>query len=472
MDNATLQQIDSWTDADEHDKVIQLLERIPSADRDFETIGLLARAYNYSDEYEKALDLLNSTRDEGIDDTNWNFRMGYALYFLGRYKDSLFHFNKANELTPNDEDTLSFIRYCNIRLPFRKRVDDFWQWFTENEVELSRMVRERSEYDSEQVVQFVSEGTNLISDDAHFNLGGDYEFTFSIEGNTDLFYLYPYLISRLPEQFKDKWHFFPYNQGTDSTFSFMMYGVEVNMANVRVAVEYQEEQNNFDILYYEQGLCSLPENQSLNAYYIMMEIMLGEGLSYQYISNVERAEALSEDMIPLPELRKYIADTLKAHEKEVYENPREVYSVYNLEPEDNEELRYDVFTGSTCFEPLVAQYYNGNTELFDHISQFGAKAAFIAFHFGGEQEVDRKEILDFRYMLEDRMESELLQPEGLGMLLGGAMGIGICYIDLLLFDEATFVEKVIQLLQDYPQYSFYLSEYRREGQLYRLSKEE
>ena len=61
----------------------------------------------------------------------------------------------------------------------RKRVQDFWKWFTDNEEELSRIVENRGQLDGGDAVEFVTAGTNLIDEDVHFNLGGDYEFTFS-----------------------------------------------------------------------------------------------------------------------------------------------------------------------------------------------------------------------------------------------------------------------------------------------------
>lgn len=84
-------------------------------------------------------------------------------------------------------------------------------------------------------------------------------------------------------------------------------------------------------------------------------------------------------MIKLPELRAYITDTLKAHGKEIFDNPQQVYTSYRFEPQENEELRFDVMAGSSCFQPLVANYYNGSTELFDRLNGFGAQAVFIAF---------------------------------------------------------------------------------------------
>lgn len=472
MDETLRKQIDAWTETDEHGRIVDMLGQISPEERDSEATGLLARAYNNLGEYEKALELLDSIEEEEAGDTNWNFRKGYALYFLDRYKEALACFKKADELTPEDEDTIEFIRSCNSHLPFRKRVKDFWKWFTDNEEELSRIVENRGQLDGGDAVEFVTAGTNLIDEDVHFNLGGDYEFTFSVEGNTHLFYLYPYIVSQMPAQFKDKWHFFPFNQGTDASFSFGMYGANVDMAQVQVSAAYQEDINAFNIHFYEEQLCSLEEAQSYNAYYIMMEIMLGEGLSYQYIASVERADAPLENMIKLPELRAYITDTLKAHGKEIFDNPQQVYTSYRFEPQENEELRFDVMAGSSCFQPLVANYYNGSTELFDRLNGFGAQAVFIAFPYENKEEGDGKKVLDFRYELEDRLAAELLEPEGLGLLLGGAIGTGTCYIDLLLFDESAFMEKIIPFLKDYPQYHFYLSDFRQGSDLCRLYETE
>ena len=58
------------------------------------------------------------------------------------------------------------------------------------------------------------------------------------------------------------------------------------------------------------------------------------------------------------------------------------------------------------------------------------------------------------------------------LLLGGAVGTGTCYIDLLLFDKPAFMEKIIPFLKDYPQYRFYLSDFRQDCDLYRLFEAE
>ncbi len=80
--------------------------------------------------------------------------------------------------------------------------------------------------------------------------------------------------------------------------------------------------------------------------------------------------------------------------------------------------------------------------------------------------------MKFRYDLEDRIEREILKPEGLGLLLGGATGTECHYMDFLLYDVQAFMEKVVPVLHEYPQYSFYLSDFRQHCRLIKLSESE
>lgn len=132
MNDELMEQIDEWHKAEKHQEIIDALEQIPEAERDFETTGFLARAYNNIEEYAKAAELLESVREEGAEDERWNFRMGYAQYFLNNYREALDYFSKARELNPEDEYTLSIIRQCNMHLPLTRRVKEFWNWFVEN----------------------------------------------------------------------------------------------------------------------------------------------------------------------------------------------------------------------------------------------------------------------------------------------------------------------------------------------------
>ena len=466
MNDELMKQIDEWHKAEKHQEIIDALEQIPEAERDFETTSLLARAYNNIEEYAKAAELLESVREEGAEDERWNFRMGYAQYFLNNYREALDYFSRARELNPEDEDTLSFIRQCNMALPLTRRVKEFWNWFVENEEKLSGMMNPKSMEEADAFMEFISKGTNLISEDMHFNIGGDHEFTFSVEGWPDLFIIYPYIISCMPECLKGKWKFFPFNPGKVGSFAYRVHNTDVDMGKIMVKASYDEKRENFNIRYYDKNLCALPEENSDGNFHVILELVLGEGVSFKYVNGIERASGIEEGMIALSGLRQHIEETVKSHGHEFFENPKDVYTGYQLTPKESDELRFDVIVGSTCLDSIVADYYHGSTEIFDHADGFGVQALYMVFQNG----VGEDNILNFRHDLEDRITEEILEPGNLGVITGGATGTEYSYIDLFVYDLRAFVKKVIPLLDEYPEYSFYISDFIRNGRIHQLTE--
>ena len=466
MNDELMEQIDEWHKAEKHQEIIDALEQIPEAERDFETTSLLARAYNNIEEYAKAAELLESVREEGAEDERWNFRMGYAQYFLNNYREALDYFSKARELNPEDEDTLSFIRQCNMAMPLTRRVKEFWNWFVENEEKLSGMMNPKSMEEADAFMEFISKGTNLISEDMHFNIGGDHEFTFSVEGWPDLFIIYPYIISCMPECLKGKWKFFPFNPGKVGAFAYRVHDTDVDMGKIMVKASYDEKRENFNIRYYDKNLCALPEENSDGNFHVILELVLGEGVSFKYVNGIERASGIEEGMIALSGLRQHIEETVKSHGHEFFENPKDVYTGYQLTPKESDELRFDVIVGSTCLDSIVADYYHGSTEIFDHADGFGVQALYMVFQNG----VGEDNILNFRHDLEDRITEEILEPGNLGVITGGATGTEYSYIDLFVYDLRAFVKKVIPLLDEYPEYSFYISDFIRNGRIHQLTE--
>ena len=466
MNDELMKQIDEWHKAEKHQEIIDALEQIPEAERDFETTSLLARAYNNIEEYAKAAELLESVKEEGAEDERWNFRMGYAQYFLNNYREALGYFSKVRELDPEDEDALSLIRQCNMAMPLTRRVKEFWNWFVENEEKLSGMMNPKSMEEADAFMEFISKGTNLISEDMHFNIGGDHEFTFSVEGWPDLFIIHPYIISCMPECLKGKWKFFPFNPGKVGSFAYRVHDTDVDMGKIMVKASYDEKRENFNIRYYDKNLCALPEENSDGNFHVILELVLGEGVSFKYVNGIERASGIEEGMIALSGLRQHIEETVKSHGHEFFENPKDVYTGYQLTPKESDELRFDVIVGSTCLDSIVADYYHGSTEIFDHADGFGVQALYMVFQNG----VGEDNILNFRHDLEDRITEEILEPGNLGVITGGATGTEYSYIDLFVYDLRAFVKKVIPLLDEYPEYSFYISDFIRNGRIHQLTE--
>ena len=111
-----LKQCQKWHEEDKHQKIVDALEAISAEERTPEMDMELARAYNNladSSEPEgrkllhQALELMQSHEEELGDTYSWNFRMGYAYYYLDQEGRSLRHFEKALELHPGDDPKLN-----------------------------------------------------------------------------------------------------------------------------------------------------------------------------------------------------------------------------------------------------------------------------------------------------------------------------------------------------------------------------
>ena len=493
MDKEILELLAEWHKNNEYQKIVDAILAIPEEERDYELIVQLARALNNLGDYETATEMLLGVEEEGKNDPLWYYRLGYAYYYSDRFEQAKEKFEQVLRMTPDDEDAGIFLDWCNQELTpegkveklnerlivaevlttgktFRQRTEEFWQWFLVHEPELAALVEKHQEADTEEMIRLIAEGVSLISEEINFNIGGDYEFTFTVEGKNYLFYLLPWLVARMPEQLKGKWHFFPCMQGTGGeSFGFQMYGKNVQLSNVMVGLKYHEEQNYFDVRFYDAQLASLGEDDCYNAFYIMMELTIGEAMSYIYIHQVDKADALEEGMFPLTKLEACITVALEEAKKEILMRPDERYSIYQMQFESDKDLRYDMVIGTTCFPELLRDYFNESTEHADKLAACGAKAVFLVMPMGN---AGHSEMLKLRYELEDRLAEEILGEKGSGrengILLGGTMGREHLYIDLLLYDMPAFMRQVGQLLDQYA-YPFYLAEFRPESRLVALA---
>ncbi len=127
-----LEQLEEWHQNDEYQKIIEELEKIPASERSNELTGLLARAYEnaacgaeHPEYHLHAIELLQSAVEE--DDANWNFRMGFALYWLDREEEAIPYFERIFTLIDSDPETQAFwadarelLDYCRTQAA-RKR---------------------------------------------------------------------------------------------------------------------------------------------------------------------------------------------------------------------------------------------------------------------------------------------------------------------------------------------------------------
>ncbi len=132
------QQLEQWNDEDEYTRCIQALNAIPEDWRNYRTAYALARALeNYAiigDHDEgtlkskgdkallRAIEVLESVREEGQDKSEWNMRMAYGYQYLDGKEDKAIPYAKRwAELDPEDENAPAVIRECKAEIRKRQR---------------------------------------------------------------------------------------------------------------------------------------------------------------------------------------------------------------------------------------------------------------------------------------------------------------------------------------------------------------
>jgi len=109
LENNIIEVLNNLHKKEKHQEIIDKIEALPSEEMNPEIIGILARAYNNVDNYEKALELLKSIEEYGKDTNVWNYRIGYSYYYLDKYLEAKKHFLKAIEIDPTDSDSHLFL---------------------------------------------------------------------------------------------------------------------------------------------------------------------------------------------------------------------------------------------------------------------------------------------------------------------------------------------------------------------------
>ena len=218
-----LEQCQRWNKNDEFQKIIDALEKIPAEERTPEEDSELARAYNNlaqpgeKELFQKAIALLEPHEEYFAGDHSWNFRMGYAYYYLDQEGPALHYFEQALAARPGDEDTEELIEDCRSRLAlprfdknFRERTEEAWAAFAEIEEELrsimdSDTMRERGEELMEQCSAALELAFHSPAFELGFN-GGKYELILSAEGVRSSLFPLVYFKRHAPEPVREHWN--------------------------------------------------------------------------------------------------------------------------------------------------------------------------------------------------------------------------------------------------------------------------
>ena len=134
------QQLEQWNDEDEYTRCIQALNAIPEDWRNYRIVYAMAQALeNYAilgDHQEeppyykaekallRAIELLESVREEGQDKAQWNMRMAYGYQYLYHQEEKAIPYaQRWAELDPEDENAPAVIQECQEEIAKRAEAE-------------------------------------------------------------------------------------------------------------------------------------------------------------------------------------------------------------------------------------------------------------------------------------------------------------------------------------------------------------
>ena len=174
------QQLEQWNDEDEYTRCIQALNAIPEDWRNYRTSYALGRALeNYAilgDHQEgtpyykgekalrRAIEVLESVREEGQDKAEWNMRMAYAYQYLYEQEEKAVPYaQRWAELDPENEDAQGVIRECQEEIVKRAGAADE----DENEADHTGVfsgfvLLSKGEWDKQQFIRDMKEKWDIV----------------------------------------------------------------------------------------------------------------------------------------------------------------------------------------------------------------------------------------------------------------------------------------------------------------------
>ena len=459
-----LKQCQKWHEEDKHQKIVDALEAISAEERTPEMDMELARAYNNladSSEPEgrkllhQALELMQSHEEELGDTYSWNFRMGYAYYYLDQEGRALRHFEKALELHPGDDPKLNtrqdmeeLIDSCKkgISLPqfwecFRERTENWWETFAEMEAELRQMMDEDKDHTrGAEIVAQMEETLNLVFDEISFEMGFNgekYELILTPEGDKVKLFGLIYFQKHAPKEVLEHWNILVGRQPLQNIGLRTENGLDISGDDVQIWLEEQGE-NSFAISAYCEKLLPMLREEEGRAWWMLTTFtdqVLGEIPHMRYIDSFD---VLEEPKAEPSFLLSQLPDKLREQGLELSTDPEaylESYLGYKMEPKQDPDAdwRLDVMAGSTCCVPLINGYLNADNDFMDDLHADGAVAGFFCYPLDTlREEEGSQKIFDFR----DKLEEVLTGGDGSEVLTltGGATGLYCGYVDFIAWD--------------------------------------
>jgi hypothetical protein len=329
-------------------------------------------------------------------------------------------------------------------LTFKTRVQRFWEWYAEVAPRFYQTVEAG---DCSELVDEVSAKVDELLPGFAWVFGpGEngqgHSFTLSGEGNLHRQLLTIFWQARAPKL--DGWTFYASRQpGSVQGMVMEIEDSEFNPLEFWITPYVNREEEKIDLTVWHPFFDKIPEMDRWKILFLFLDEALGEYGTQQFIGEMKHDPKRLADSIPLEELNEFVR-RVQSENGWKKAPPGESEFVYKSENQDAPFLRGDIVVGTTRHLVLINEYLDADGELEDPLEGTGADYIFVAFDSGilpaGSE-------ADARGEIEEALVKPLMAADS-GRFLGGAWGRQNAYIDLLLFDGASSIEIVKQVMRD------------------------
>ena len=475
-----LQQCQIWSEQNKQELIIKLIESLPEEQRTALVDSELAQAYNYLADIspiqakdilylKKAVALLKKHEAELGDTFEWNFRLGYAYFYLEQHDLSIKYMQKALLLNANglndsiDKEAIEYyLDYCEktMEMPesilsFLDRVDLAWGEFKQRRSQIEDLIN-NNEHDK--AIALLDDCFHVLFDEINFELsikGKVYEVIFPTECDLATILQLKTFIAHAPRKVKKHWSFII---GRPADANLIIDNGTATLTSQDITVYSCDLGNNrYDLKIIAPKIkkfVSTDEQAQKLAFYFISNT-LGE---VNYLNHLASLELLNKDA-NINDLSGYdqgcTLDSfiLKLKEQglklnnDVKSLPDSCFNNFQLARQSKREIcsRLDIDHGISCLLGLHYEYIAGDSTLYNSFYHNGAVPLFICFEQTNQHQSSSLHISDSQ--LAQMVATIRNKTSAVATIVGYAAGLHYGYIDCIAWDFLKFITIINNFLE-------------------------
>ena len=421
---AMLDRVASLNEEEAYDEIIQMLEKIPDDDREPILTLELARAHNNASPalgpgLERAVALLQSVKDDFEKTYEWQFRMGYALFYLDRDDEALAYFQQAEALRKGDQDTLELMRACRQQMsyprfvePFAQRVESLWKTFEEKTTDWQKRLIKPEERPV--VLNEMKQAIHQALPDTAVALGatdGVVEVNLSTDGNYLQLYLLRAMVRAMPDSLRGCWLMTLCRPAMPSCAELILKtGLREYAAKDLYIYESVGDNGSLCLTIYSKPFETLNEEEvedAFRAVNLLLDHAFGEVARMQHFGNIRLSRKPEEGVgFSLPEYVRYVhkcapqklVDTVDDYLDDVLQFQ------WNLDTDDDCDYLLDAKHGQSSVMALISAYFNNEPDVMRLLHRAGATAGMLFVDSQDLDETSRAKLRDeLRALLREKV---------------------------------------------------------------------